>query len=90
MGPVPAARKSVKKPAKKPPQKRSARRATLKFRLEPERAAVVHRIAKAEGKTESEVLREGIDLLERARARREHAPRLADFIKDVPPQYRRR
>ena len=85
---MPASTKRSKKTKAAP--KRQTRRVALKFRVEPERAAVVQRIAKAEGKTESEVLREGIDLLERARSRREHAPKLADFIKDIPPQYRKR
>ena len=81
-----ASKKAVRKPARKP----TTRAVSLKFRLEPERAAVVARIAKAEGKTESEVLRESIDLLERSRERREHAPKLADFITTIPPAYRRR
>lgn len=68
--------------------KRPARRVALKFRLEPERAAIVERIAKKEGKTESEVLREGVDLLERIRARREHLAKLADFIRDIPAEHR--
>lgn len=79
---------SLRKPPAKP--KRSARRVALKFRLEPERAAIVERIAKSEGKTESEVLREGVDLLERIRARREHLTKLADFIREVPAEHRRR
>ena len=76
-------RRAVKARPKKP-------KVAMKFRVEPERAALVQRIAKAEGKTESEILREGIDLLERSRARREFAPKLADFIGEVPPQYRKR
>lgn len=89
---VPASAKRGKKVAKNTSRsvRAGTRRATFKFRVEAERAAIVQRIAKAEGKSESEVLREGIDLLERSRARREHAPRLADFIKEIPPQYRRR
>ncbi|HUR70225.1 MAG TPA: hypothetical protein VM370_13355 [Candidatus Thermoplasmatota archaeon] len=84
----PVARKAKRsKPASKPQR---GRKSSLKFRVEPERAAIVQRIAKQEGRTESDVLREGIDLLERVRARRENLSKLAEFIREIPPEFRAR
>lgn len=91
-GPVPAQR-AAKRPRKSASRKTASRggtstnakRVTKRFRIEPERAQIVERIAKKENKTESEVLREGIDLLQRVRARKEHVPALLDYVKDFEP-----
>lgn len=69
--------------------RKPTKRLTKKFRLDAKRAKVVERIAKREDRSESEVLREGIDLLERVRARRKHVPQLLDFAKGgEPPKVR--
>ncbi|MFA5860198.1 MAG: hypothetical protein WDA16_00745 [Candidatus Thermoplasmatota archaeon] len=70
-----------------PPVKGKSKRASviLRVRVPPERAKFVRRLAREQHKTESDVLREAIDMLD-IRARREKATKmLIDLIPDKVP-----
>lgn len=67
-----------------------ARSVVVKARVSPEQARRLRRLAKAENKTESDLVREGLDLVARLRARRAFAPRLAEFIGEKDPDYKAR
>jgi hypothetical protein len=88
-------RRPPKAPARNPRTRGTGRRSTptkgitKRVRLEAHRAKIVERIARTEDKSESDVLREGIDLLERVRARRANVPSLLEFIREpAPPKTR--
>ena len=60
-----------------------------KVRLGPERARRLQRLARERSKTESQILREGLDLVERVRSRERNIEGLIRFLEgDEPPKIR--
>lgn len=57
---------------------------TKKVRMDARQAKRLHRLARDLGMTESEVLRQGIDMMERVRDRKRNVQKLIDILGDAP------